>query len=175
MNKAHKKEIPETMGAICAVVYLLVLIIFIPFPFYKDIVAATSGGGNRDIVFAQLEDVHKGRFLHKFPHNKVPIPSPHSFELKLTTLAASLLPLRHPLPPIRRHPRPRRRPLRHPLAPQILHPRLRLHTHSDRLLCRFRRHLCCHPHVPPSLPRRALQPRMAVLHLHGRYRHFLSK
>ncbi len=50
MSKHHKKEIPECMGGICAIVYLLVIIIFIPFPFYKDIVAATSGGGNRDVV-----------------------------------------------------------------------------------------------------------------------------
>ena len=85
MNKAHKKEIPETMGAICAVVYLLILIIFIPFPFYKDIVAATSGGGNRDVVFAHLEDVHKGRFLHKFPHNKVNSLSRPHMKLQLTS------------------------------------------------------------------------------------------
>jgi len=70
MNKKDKKEIPETMGAICAVVYLLVIIVFIPFPFYKDIVAATSGGGNRDVV-VELESVESGRFLHRFPHSKV--------------------------------------------------------------------------------------------------------
>lgn len=51
-------------------VYLLSLIIFIPFAFYKDIVAATSGGGNRDVV---IEDQHieMGRYLHRFPHGKV--------------------------------------------------------------------------------------------------------
>ncbi|KLU81396.1 UDP-N-acetylglucosamine-1-P transferase [Magnaporthiopsis poae ATCC 64411] len=70
MSKTHKKEIPECMGAICAVVYLLVIIIFIPFPFYKDIVAATSGGGNRDVVL-HVEHVQEGRFLHRFPHNKL--------------------------------------------------------------------------------------------------------
>jgi len=70
MSKHHKKEIPECMGAICAVVYLLVVIVFIPFPFYKDIVAATSGGGNRDVVL-QVEYVQQGRFLHRFPHSKV--------------------------------------------------------------------------------------------------------
>lgn len=63
---------PETMGAVCAVVYLLSLIVFIPFAFYKDIVAATSGGGNRDVV---IEDQHieHGRYLHRFPHGKVRI------------------------------------------------------------------------------------------------------
>jgi UDP-N-acetylglucosamine--dolichyl-phosphate N-acetylglucosaminephosphotransferase len=70
LSKVHKKEIPETMGAICAVVYLLIIIVFIPFPFYKDIVAATSGGGNRDVVI-EMETIHKGRFLHRFPHSKV--------------------------------------------------------------------------------------------------------
>jgi UDP-N-acetylglucosamine--dolichyl-phosphate N-acetylglucosaminephosphotransferase len=70
MSKVHKREIPETMGAICAVVYLLIIIVFIPFPFYKDIVAATSGGGNRDVVI-EMETIHKGRFLHRFPHSKV--------------------------------------------------------------------------------------------------------
>ncbi|KAF7876907.1 uncharacterized protein EAF02_008127 [Botrytis sinoallii] len=76
MSKRDKKEIPETMGAVCAVVYLLIIIVFIPFPFYKDIVAATSGGGNRDVVReGGLEgfgmDVENGRFLHRFPHSKL--------------------------------------------------------------------------------------------------------
>ena len=61
---------PENMGAVCAVVYLLVIIVFIPFPFYKDIVAATSGGGNREVV-VERQQVDTGRILHKFPHNKV--------------------------------------------------------------------------------------------------------
>jgi hypothetical protein len=58
------------MGAVCAMVYIFVLIVFIPWPFYKDIVAATSGGGNRDVM-KELEQVETGRFLHRFPHNKV--------------------------------------------------------------------------------------------------------
>ncbi|MCJ1478235.1 tunicamycin resistance protein [Lambiella insularis] len=70
MSKIRRIEIPETMGAVCAVVYLLTLIVFIPFPFYKDIVAATSGGGNRDVVL-ELDQVETGRFLHKFPHSKL--------------------------------------------------------------------------------------------------------
>jgi UDP-N-acetylglucosamine--dolichyl-phosphate N-acetylglucosaminephosphotransferase len=74
MSKVHKKEIPETMGAVCAVVYLLLIIMFIPFPFYKDIVAATSGGGNRDVVLEQVDAVETGRFLHRFPHSKVSSP-----------------------------------------------------------------------------------------------------
>lgn len=79
MSKVHKKEIPETMGAVCAVVYLLIMVVFIPFPFYKDIVQATSGGGNRDVVVEEgmvgmgleMGKLHTGRFLHRFPHSKV--------------------------------------------------------------------------------------------------------
>ncbi|MCJ1364791.1 tunicamycin resistance protein [Acarospora aff. strigata] len=70
MCKTKKVEIPETMGALCAAVYLLVIIVFIPFPFYKDIVAATSGGGNRDVV-VELEQLETGRLLHRFPHSKL--------------------------------------------------------------------------------------------------------
>ncbi|KAL2255228.1 hypothetical protein VTK26DRAFT_3823 [Humicola hyalothermophila] len=67
---AGAREIPECMGAVCAAVYLLVVIVFIPFPFYKDIVAATSGGGNRDVVL-RVEQVQQGRLLHRFPHSKL--------------------------------------------------------------------------------------------------------
>lgn len=70
MSKLKKVEIPEGVGAICAIVYLLVIIIFIPFPFYKDIVAATSGGGKRDVVL-HVEHVHTGRHLARFPHSKL--------------------------------------------------------------------------------------------------------
>jgi UDP-N-acetylglucosamine--dolichyl-phosphate N-acetylglucosaminephosphotransferase len=70
LSKLHRKEIPECMGAVCAVVYILIIIVFTPFPFYKDIVAATSGGGNRDVVL-HIEHVEQGRFLHRFPHSKV--------------------------------------------------------------------------------------------------------
>ncbi|KAJ5172715.1 Glycosyl transferase family 4 [Penicillium capsulatum] len=70
MAKPRKPEIPETMGAVCAVVYLLSLIVFIPFAFYKDIVAATSGGGNRDVVI-ENQHIEMGRYLHRFPHGKL--------------------------------------------------------------------------------------------------------
>ncbi|KAI1209558.1 glycosyl transferase family 4-domain-containing protein [Annulohypoxylon truncatum] len=68
VNNNH--YIPECMGSICAVVYILTMIVFIPFPFFKDIVVATSGGGNRDVVM-NVEFVQLGRLLHKFPHNKL--------------------------------------------------------------------------------------------------------
>jgi UDP-N-acetylglucosamine--dolichyl-phosphate N-acetylglucosaminephosphotransferase len=75
LSKVNNTQyLPECMGAICAIVYLLIIIVFIPFPFYKDIVVATSGGGNRDVVM-NTEFVEKGRLLHKFPHSKVGTPS----------------------------------------------------------------------------------------------------
>lgn len=58
------------MGAVCAVVYLLIIMLFIPTAFYKDIVLATSGGGNRDVI-VHVEQIETGRFLQKFPHNKL--------------------------------------------------------------------------------------------------------
>ena len=58
------------MGAVCAMVYLFALTVFIPWPFYKDIVVATSGGGNRDVI-KELGEIETGRFLHLFPHNKL--------------------------------------------------------------------------------------------------------
>ncbi|POR39464.1 UDP-N-acetylglucosamine--dolichyl-phosphate N-acetylglucosaminephosphotransferase [Tolypocladium paradoxum] len=70
LSKVNRVEIPECMGAVCAAVYLLTVIVFIPFPFYKDIVAATSGGGNRDVVL-EVHHVNQGRFLHRFPHSKL--------------------------------------------------------------------------------------------------------
>ena len=95
MSKVHKKEIPETMGAICAVVYLLIIIVFVPFPFYKDIVAATSGGGNRDVVL-EAQIVETGRFLHRFPHSKV-LQKPKFGVLKSNRFTASILPFCDPL------------------------------------------------------------------------------
>jgi hypothetical protein len=114
------------MGAICAVVYLLAIIAFIPFPFYKDIVAATSGGGNRDVVL-ELERVETGRLLHRFPHSKVcNINATGNGKRNIHVLTskyscadleiASILPQRRSLSSVCRHPWNWRRPLRHPLA-----------------------------------------------------------
>ncbi|EGR51805.1 uncharacterized protein TRIREDRAFT_55534 [Trichoderma reesei QM6a] len=72
LGKVNSAELPECMGAVCAAVYLIAVIVFIPFPFYKDIVAATSGGGNRDVVVEMERYANQGgRFLHRFPHNKL--------------------------------------------------------------------------------------------------------
>lgn len=73
------------MGAVCAMVYLFVLIVFIPWPFYKDIVVATSGGGNRDVM-RELEEIETGRLLHRFPHNKLASYLSATLSLQCTVL-----------------------------------------------------------------------------------------
>lgn len=83
------------MGAVCAVVYLLTVIIFIPFPFYKDIVAATSGGGNRDVIL-ERQALETGRTLHLFPHSKVRSANrPGESMLILIGEIAGVLPVGH--------------------------------------------------------------------------------
>ena len=73
------------MGAVSSAVYLLALMAFIPFAFYKDIVAATSGGGNRDVVLT-ISQVETGRFLQRFPHSKL-----SSYQSALNTLQATTI------------------------------------------------------------------------------------
>lgn len=93
LSKLHAKEIPEGMGAIAAAIFILVLIAFIPFAFYKDIVHATSGGGNRDVVtsttyslFSNNDTLTAGRFLHRFPHAKL-----SSYQSALATLQTTTI------------------------------------------------------------------------------------
>ena len=60
------------MGAVCVIVYLFVIIMFIPTAFYKDFVAVTSGGGNKDVILHALpEQLETGRSFHRFPYNKL--------------------------------------------------------------------------------------------------------
>ncbi|KAG9925343.1 UDP-GlcNAc-1-phosphate transferase, partial [Aureobasidium melanogenum] len=70
MSKKQPIELPEMMGLVSALVYLLCIITFLPFAFKHDIVAATSGGGNKDIVI-EAQVVETGRFLHRFPLEKL--------------------------------------------------------------------------------------------------------
>jgi UDP-N-acetylglucosamine--dolichyl-phosphate N-acetylglucosaminephosphotransferase len=66
--KDNPTEIPESMGAVAASVYLFCMFFFIPFMFYKFLVTSTSGGGNREegveVGGTELEG-------HLFPHNKL--------------------------------------------------------------------------------------------------------
>lgn len=75
------------MGSVAAAVFILVLIAFIPFAFYKDIVAATSGGGNRESTLSSpMAQLETGRFLHRFPHSKL-----SSYQSALNTLEATTI------------------------------------------------------------------------------------
>ncbi|KAK9450192.1 glycosyl transferase family 4-domain-containing protein [Limtongia smithiae] len=72
MGKKDRPLIPETMGAVCAVVYLAAMFAFIPLLFYKYYVTSTSGAGNREQgVDAGIEMLHTGRQLRLFPHSKL--------------------------------------------------------------------------------------------------------
>lgn len=68
LSKPEKPVLPESMGAVSSIVYLFCMLFFIPFMFYKYLVTTTSGSGNRDEGF---EQVNFGRRLHLFPHNKL--------------------------------------------------------------------------------------------------------
>ena len=58
------------MGLVSALAYLLCITAFLPFAFKQDIVAVTSGGGNKDVV-VKVHEIETGRFLHHFPIEKV--------------------------------------------------------------------------------------------------------
>ena len=85
LGKANPQFIPEAMGAVSSAVYILALMAFIPFAFYKDIILATSGGGNRDIVLTPTDNL-TGRFLQRFPHSKL-----SSYQSALNTLQATTI------------------------------------------------------------------------------------
>lgn len=63
------------MGLVSALVYLLAVIVFLPFAFKRDIIVATSGGGNKDEII-HLEHIERGRFLHRFPLERL---APYGF------------------------------------------------------------------------------------------------
>ncbi|KAH3678345.1 hypothetical protein WICMUC_001578 [Wickerhamomyces mucosus] len=68
LSKPSNPIIPETMGAVPAVVYLFIMFFFIPFLFYKYLVIGTAGGGNRDAGITLLEeDIN----VEMFPHDKL--------------------------------------------------------------------------------------------------------
>ena len=57
------------MGGICAAVYLLLMVLFMPFLFYSDIKLATA---DLDPLDVESNQVNTGRVLHRFPLGKVP-------------------------------------------------------------------------------------------------------
>jgi UDP-N-acetylglucosamine--dolichyl-phosphate N-acetylglucosaminephosphotransferase len=66
LSKKDRPELPETMGAVAALVYLFCMLFFIPFVFYKFLVTSTSGGGNREAGIEVHDDEDR-----LFPHNKL--------------------------------------------------------------------------------------------------------
>ncbi|KAG5360073.1 UDP-N-acetylglucosamine--dolichyl-phosphate N-acetylglucosaminephosphotransferase [Yarrowia sp. B02] len=70
LSKKDRPEIPETMGAVCAIVYLFCMFLFIPFVFYQYL-AKTIGGGVHLGYDSLSEGLVKGRILSSFPHEKL--------------------------------------------------------------------------------------------------------
>ncbi|SCU84073.1 LAME_0C08108g1_1 [Lachancea meyersii CBS 8951] len=67
LSKPGKPVIPESIGAISALVYLFIMFFYIPFLFYKYLVVITSGGGHRDV--SVMESMAQEEYL--FPHGKM--------------------------------------------------------------------------------------------------------
>lgn len=65
LSKPNKPVLPETIGAVSAAVYLLIMFFYIPFIFYRFLVVNTSGGGKRDFSI----EVGKNDVL--FPHSRL--------------------------------------------------------------------------------------------------------
>lgn len=63
-SKPGKPVIPESVGAVCATVYLLVMFFCIPFMFYKYMVTTTQGGGIRDVSIEESSDLAANLFPH---------------------------------------------------------------------------------------------------------------
>ncbi|KXT18701.1 hypothetical protein AC579_2715 [Pseudocercospora musae] len=91
-GKKHEPELPEMMGLICALVYLLTLVCFLPFAFKRDMAEMTSGADDQDLVL-EAQQIETGRFLHRFPLEKVcGMTSPlASYGFAYATLASTTL------------------------------------------------------------------------------------
>lgn len=73
MSKINAEEIPETMGAVAAVVYLLLLLVFKPFCYYTELVTAATPTrlGARRSRSAGHGDIHGSDHVHQLPLSKV--------------------------------------------------------------------------------------------------------
>ena len=58
------------MGLICALVYLLAIVNFLPFAFKRDIAEVNALIGHQDRIL-EAQQIETGRFLHRFPLEKV--------------------------------------------------------------------------------------------------------
>lgn len=72
---ANKLYRPEAMGLLSALVYLLAIVNFLPFAFKRDIAAATLVSGDTDRI-VEADHIENGRFLHRFPLEKVGLGPP---------------------------------------------------------------------------------------------------
>ena len=62
------------MGLNCALVYLLLIVCFLPFAFKRDILDVPAAIIDKDRVL-EAQEIETGRFLHRFPLEKVRFPS----------------------------------------------------------------------------------------------------
>lgn len=67
-SNADELERPEAMGLVCALVYLLAVINFLPFAFKRDVIEVTGAGPGQVV---EAHHVESGRSLHRFPMEKV--------------------------------------------------------------------------------------------------------
>lgn len=69
LSKPNKPILPETIGAVAAMVYIMIMFFCIPFIFFKYMVIETQGGGQREFTIElSNNDTHLKQF---FPHNKL--------------------------------------------------------------------------------------------------------
>ncbi|GAB7331448.1 hypothetical protein MBLNU13_g02862t1 [Cladosporium sp. NU13] len=70
LSKRNPTVLPEAMGLCSALVYLLAIVNFLPFAFKRDIAAATFGVGDKNRII-EAGELENGRFLHRFPLEKL--------------------------------------------------------------------------------------------------------
>ncbi|KJX93748.1 UDP-N-acetylglucosamine:dolichyl phosphate N-acetylglucosamine-1-phosphate transferase like protein [Zymoseptoria brevis] len=85
LSKKNPIELPELMGLISALVYLLAVINFLPFAFKRDMIQVTSAAGNMDAIL-EAQQLETGRFLHRFPLRKLA-----SYGFAYGTLASTII------------------------------------------------------------------------------------
>ncbi|CCK72911.1 UDP-N-acetylglucosamine--dolichyl-phosphate N-acetylglucosaminephosphotransferase KNAG_0M00580 [Huiozyma naganishii CBS 8797] len=66
MSKIGKPVLPEAIGAVSAMVYIMIMFFYIPFIFYRYMVLDTVGGGDRNTSVEM-----NGWSKSSFPHNKL--------------------------------------------------------------------------------------------------------
>ncbi|KAL2823017.1 putative UDP-N-acetylglucosamine-dolichyl-phosphate N-acetylglucosaminephosphate transferase [Aspergillus granulosus] len=70
MTRPNRPEALEYMGSLCGVLYLLSLVIFMPFAFYEDIIAAALVDKALNAT-VETKYIESGRMLQWFPRSKL--------------------------------------------------------------------------------------------------------